>query len=27
MGATYFPMTRMSANQLGRLVIRLRGRR
>jgi magnesium chelatase subunit D len=27
MGAAYFPMTRMSANQLGRLVIRLRVRR
>jgi magnesium chelatase subunit D len=27
MGAAYFPMTRMSANQLGRLVIRLRARR
>ena len=27
MGAAYFPMTQMSANQLGRLVIRLRARR
>ena len=27
MGAAYFPMTQMSANQLGRLLIRLRARR
>jgi len=27
MGAAYFPMTQMSANQLGRVVIRLRARR